>query len=142
MAINPNMPPELLKVMIDMSGNPEEKEQLALQMAMAKMVGETALNNERAPSGTVGGIGHVISKGLLGYKSGADQIKINEQLKKLKERSQAGRNDLMRAIYGEDGGPSRPAFGKGMGGGLDVGDIGNGMPDNPAFPYDPEQPPI
>jgi hypothetical protein len=140
-----NMPPELLKVMLEMSGNPEEKEQIALQMAMAKLLSERATStDDRAPSHPIGGLGHVAAKGILGYGAGRDKLASEAALKTMRENNTRGRGTYMEHLFGGGRKPDS-AFGRGIGG----SGVGEGVGANPIddfsieeFPYDPMQPPI
>ena len=95
-----NMPPELVKIMIEMSGNPEEKEQILTQLAMAKALGGKATElNDRAPSNKIGGLAHVAAKGLLGYQGAKDKEASDARLEAYKNKNVDGRRAYWCAMY-------------------------------------------
>lgn len=97
-----NMPPELARIMIEMSGDPEEKGKIKQQLALAQLLaGRATSTDDKAPSGTVGGIGHVVGKGILGYGAHRDKAAAEANLERLRKVNMEGRDAWLRAKYGD-----------------------------------------
>jgi len=98
------VPPEVIEAMLRLSTNKEERDELKEQLAMSTMLTKMGMeSNPRAPSGTIGGLGHVAGQTMQGYAGGLMRKKSMEDLAAARGAARSDRGTYIRGAMGLGG---------------------------------------
>lgn len=97
---DPNMqvPPELLRAMLELSTADDQSSDLDKQLALSEALTKGAVNFEKGPSNAVGGAAYALGKGLAGYAGGTMYRKNRDAKDKLREMQRTGRGAYFNAV--------------------------------------------